>query len=50
MNRTVSLFAKDALRTILMTYRDFDEETYQNLKSQFNDFETEEDREVLSKV
>jgi magnesium-transporting ATPase (P-type) len=47
MNRTVNLFAKQALRTILMCYRDFDEASYQQLKSEHNDFETEEDREVL---
>lgn len=47
LNRTVSLFAKQALRTILMTYRDFSFEEYEELKEQNNNFESEEDREVL---
>lgn len=47
MDKTVAQFAKQALRTILMAYRDFSEEEYETIKAENNDFATEEDREVL---
>lgn len=47
MSRTVEIFAKQALRTILMAYRDFSEEEYEGIKAEHNNFETEEDREAL---
>lgn len=33
LNRAISLFASKAFRTILMAYRDFTEEEYEELKS-----------------
>ena len=47
VNKTVTQFAKQALRTILMAYRDFSEDEYLEIKENNNNFETEEDREVL---
>ena len=47
LERTISQFAKQAYRTILLTYKDFTEDEYNELKSQNNDFEKEEDRECL---
>ena len=40
-------FAKQALRTIMMAYRDFSEEEYEQIKAENNDFATESDREIL---
>lgn len=47
LSRTVEIFAKQALRTILMAYRDFTEDEYEGIKAEHNNFETEEDREAL---
>lgn len=40
-------FAKQALRTIMMAYRDFSADEYEQIKADNNNFETEEDREAL---
>lgn len=47
INNTVNIFAKQAYRTILMAYRDYSTDEYEDLKSSNNNFESEEDREVL---
>lgn len=49
LNRTVTLFAKQALRTILMCYIDLSEDEYATLKRNNGDFEKEESREVLER-
>lgn len=43
----VSNFASQALRTLLVTYKDMTLDEYNNLKSSNNNFENEDDREVL---
>lgn len=47
LDRTIDKFANEAFRTILMTYRDLSESEYNDLKDANNNFEKEEDREVL---
>jgi len=47
VDKTVTQFAKQALRTIMMAYRDFSEEEYEQIKAENNDFATESDREIL---
>ena len=47
IDNTVEIFAKQALRTILMAYRVFSHEEYEQIKADNNDFKTEQDREVL---
>lgn len=47
LNRTISKFAKQAYRTILLTYRDFTENEYNDLKAENGDFEKESDRQCL---
>lgn len=47
LERTIALFAKQALRTIMMTYRDLSESEYQELKSDNNDFLSLQDRYPL---
>ena len=47
IDKTVVQFAQQALRTILMCYRDFSADEYDDIKANNNDFETEEDREAL---
>lgn len=38
IDNTVEIFAKQALRTILMAYRVFSEDEYQAIKAENNDF------------
>lgn len=45
--RTVKKFAKQAYRTILMTYKDMSMAEFEQIKADNNDFEKEGDREVL---
>jgi Ca2+ transporting ATPase len=45
--RTVKTFARQAYRTLLITYRDMSMADYEALKAENNDFEKEADREVL---
>jgi magnesium-transporting ATPase (P-type) len=45
--RTVKKFAKQAYRTILVTYRDMSLEEYENIKASNNNFDKESDKEVL---
>lgn len=47
--RTIKYFAKNAFRTILVTYRDMTMEEYENLKRDNNDFVKPEDRDCLEK-
>jgi len=49
LNGTVKLFAANAYRTILITYRDLSMEEFERVKSENNDFEKESDREKLEK-
>mmetsp|Transcript_15972 Transcript_15972/g.26934 ORF Transcript_15972/g.26934 Transcript_15972/m.26934 type:complete len:1163 (-) Transcript_15972:42-3530(-) len=45
--RTVKKFAKQAYRTLLITYKDMSMADYEQLKAENNDFEKESDRTVL---
>jgi len=45
----VEAFAKNALRTILVTYKDYTVAEFEALSADNNNFEREEDREVLEK-
>ena len=45
--RTVKMFANQAYRTLLITYRDMSMADYEQLKADNNNFEKEADREVL---
>ena len=45
--RTVKKFAKQAYRTLLITYRDMSMSEYESIKSNNNDFQKESDKEVL---
>jgi len=47
LNGTVKLFAANAYRTILITYRDLSMKEFERIKRENNDFEKESDREVL---
>lgn len=47
LNRTIALFAKQALRTIMMTYRDISESEYNAIKSSNNDFADLKDKYPL---
>lgn len=47
MERTVKKFAKQAYRTLLITYKDMSMADYEALKQENNGFENESDREVL---
>jgi magnesium-transporting ATPase (P-type) len=47
LNQTIKYFADQALRTILVCYKDMDIDTFNDLKSSNNDFEKADDREVL---
>lgn len=47
--RTVKYFAKNAFRTILVTYRDMTMDEYENLKGENNNFDKPEDRDCLEK-
>jgi magnesium-transporting ATPase (P-type) len=47
--RTVTYFAKNAFRTILVTYRDMTMDEYETLKAENNDFEKPDDRDCLEK-
>jgi magnesium-transporting ATPase (P-type) len=49
LNASVKYFADKALRTILVTYRDFSMDEFEQIKAENNDFETEADREALEK-
>ena len=40
-------FAKKALRTLLIAYKDISEQEFETLKAQNNNFESEKDKEVL---
>jgi len=44
---TVKQFARQALRTILVTYKDMSEEEYETLKAENNDFKEQDDRRCL---
>jgi P-type Ca2+ transporter type 2B len=46
-NRTVKKFAHQAYRTILVAFKDMSMSDYEALKSENNDFATDEDRKVL---
>jgi len=46
-NRTVKKFADQAYRTILVAFKDMSMGDYETLKSEHNDFATDEDRNVL---
>lgn len=48
-DRTVTKFARQAFRTILMTYKDMSLAEFEQIKADNNDFEKEKDREVLEK-
>lgn len=45
--RTVKKFAKQAYRTLLITYRDMSMSEYESIKASNNDFAKESDKEVL---
>jgi magnesium-transporting ATPase (P-type) len=45
--RTVKKFAKQAYRTLLITYKDMSMEEYERIKSENNDFAKESDKDVL---
>lgn len=45
--RTVKKFAKQAYRTLLITYKDMSMEQYEQIKADNNDFAKESDKEVL---
>jgi Ca2+-transporting ATPase len=47
LEKTVKLFASKAFRTILVTYRDMSLDEFNQIKADNNDFEKEEDREIL---
>ena len=47
--RTVNRFARQAYRTILMTYRDMSMDEFNQVKADNNNFESEGDREILEK-
>jgi len=47
--RTVNRFARQAYRTILMTYRDMSMDEFNQVKAENNNFESEGDREILEK-
>jgi len=47
LERTVKQFADNALRTILMTYRDMSMADFVEMKANNNDFEKDVDRECL---
>jgi len=47
LNQTIKYFADQALRTILVCYRDIDIDTFNEHKASNNDFEKADDREVL---
>jgi len=46
-DRTVLKFAKQAYRTLLITYKDMSMDEYESMKAQNNNFDKESDREVL---
>jgi magnesium-transporting ATPase (P-type) len=45
--KAIKMFADQAYRTILVTYRDMSMEAFEALKAENNDFDTKEDRRVL---
>ena len=47
LEQTVKFFAKQAYSTILVSNRDMSMDEFEDIKSQKNNFENEEDREVL---
>lgn len=47
LEKSVKLFASKAFRTILVTYRDMSMDEYESIKAANNDFEKEENREIL---
>jgi magnesium-transporting ATPase (P-type) len=47
LNQTIKFFADQALRTILVCYKDIDIDTFNDLRSSNNNFEKAEDRECL---
>lgn len=47
LEKSVKLFAKNAFRTILVTYRDLSMKEFESIKAQNNNFDKEADREVL---
>jgi P-type E1-E2 ATPase len=49
LEKTVKLFASKAFRTILITYRDMSMSEFASIKAANNNFEKEQDREVLEK-
>lgn len=48
-NRTLTYFAKNAFRTILVAYRDMTMDEFNELKASNNDFSKPEDRDCLEK-
>lgn len=48
-NNTIKHFAKQAYRTIIVTYRDMSMEAWEALKEENNGFETDEDRNAIEK-
>lgn len=46
-DRTVKKFAKQAYRTLLITYRDMSMSEYESIKASNNEFAKESDKEVL---
>lgn len=48
-NIVVNTFARKAYRTLLIAYREYSIEEYQQLEAENNGFTTESDREVLEK-